>query len=149
MTQKCLGCHKDKKLIEFDKDSRCKLSVRTRCKACVKIVSTINHLRNHTKRLAQMSKYKKNNSGKMNALSAKRHSAKLQRTPKWLTSLHYSQIEMFYDAAQRLTTEFGIPMDVDHIVPLQGKNVSGLHVPWNLQVITEQENANKYNRINN
>ena len=91
--------------------------------------------------------WKNKNRGKVNADWMKRHAAKKQRTPKWLTETHFQQIEIFYDAAHKLTQEFGIPMHVDHITPLQGKNSSGLHVPWNLQVIPAVENCKKGNRI--
>jgi 5-methylcytosine-specific restriction endonuclease McrA len=90
--------------------------------------------------------WQKNNRPKMNSIAMKRHAAKLKRTPAWLTDLHIQQIQMFYDVACSLKVEFGIEMAVDHIVPLQGKNVSGLHVPWNLQVITKSENSRKGNR---
>lgn len=90
--------------------------------------------------------YRKRHPAKVNANTAKRDAAKKLRTPKWLTPLHYQQIEMFYEAAVALTKEFGIKMEVDHIEPILGKDVSGLHVPWNLQILTRKENTRKGNR---
>ena len=71
----------------------------------------------------------------------------MQVAPKWLTKDHYKLIEMKYQLARYLTEVTGIKWEVDHIIPLQGKNVFGLHVPWNLRVITESENSRKSNKI--
>lgn len=87
-----------------------------------------------------------NNPGKANARTARRAAAKAQRTPKWLTSLQHSQISMFYEASAALTKELNIKFEVDHVAPLRGKHVSGLHVPWNLQVIPKIENLMKANK---
>jgi len=75
------------------------------------------------------------NPGKRNAITIKYRASKLQRTPPWLSEEDYKKIQQFYIDAARLTKETGILHTVDHKVPLQGENVSGLHVPGNLQIL--------------
>jgi len=91
------------------------------------------------------SEYSKNNRDIINAAVARRKAAKLMRTPRWLDPVSLKEIEFTYTwcAALRLC---GLNYHVDHVVPLQGENVSGLHVPWNLQVIPAVENIKKRNR---
>lgn len=80
------------------------------------------------------------------AMSAKRHAAKRNRTPAWLTLTHLAAINAVYKHASELTKVTGIVWHVDHIIPLQGETVSGLHVPWNLQLLPATENIKKGNR---
>ena len=88
-----------------------------------------------------------NNKAKRNAITRKYQASKINRTPPWLTRQQKEQIQKFYIKAQELSTELEDKYVVDHIVPLQGKNVSGLHVPWNLQVIKLSENCSKCNKL--
>ena len=99
--------------------------------------------------LQKKREYKKTPRGKAltNSNGMKRKTQKLQATPVWLTTEQLEQITQFYIESVRLTIETGIEHQVDHIVPLLGKNVRGLHVPWNLQIITKTENMIKGNRI--
>lgn len=87
------------------------------------------------------------NKDKRAAYQAKRKSAQLQRTPPWLTEDDLWMIEQAYELAQLRTDLFGFQWHVDHIVPLQGKKVSGLHVPVNLRVIPASENVKKSNKF--
>jgi hypothetical protein len=63
--------------------------------------------------------------------------------PPWLTGEHLDAMQWFYDEARRLTKETGVSHVVDHIEPLNGAHSCGLHVPWNLQVLTDAENKRK------
>jgi len=94
----------------------------------------------------RIANWAKNNPGKRNAITVKYRTAKTKRALKWLTEEHFEQIQEFYNEATRLTKETGTLYTVDHIVPLQGENVSGLHVPWNLQILTKKDNSSKGNR---
>jgi len=57
-----------------------------------------------------------------------------------------AQIAQFYDQARAITTETGDQYSVDHIIPLIHPDVCGLHVPWNMQIMTARENSSKGNR---
>jgi len=89
----------------------------------------------------------KNNPHKVNALSAKRSAIRKERTPKWLNNEYLVEIEKYYKKAKDMSISTGISYHVDHIIPLQGKTVCGLHVPWNLQIITATENLKKGNKL--
>lgn len=82
-----------------------------------------------------------------NARSAKRRAAKLEATPDWLTDEQLNEIKNIYWLAQDLKKITGEDYHVDHIIPLQGEEVRGLHVPWNLQVLPADINLSKGNRL--
>jgi hypothetical protein len=90
--------------------------------------------------------YSKTTHGKgiLAARTRRRYASKLLRTPKWAD---LNKIKTVYIEAARLTEETGINMHVDHIIPLQGRKVSGLHVFENLRIIPAKENISKNNRF--
>jgi len=76
-----------------------------------------------------------------------RRMAKLRRTPTWLAKADRDIMAGTYRKARKLTASTGTAHHVDHVVPLRGKSVSGLHVPWNLQILTANQNQSKGNRL--
>lgn len=88
----------------------------------------------------------KDNPEKDSARSAQRRAKKLNATPEWLIEFDLDYIKHIYIQAKELENIDGVKRHVDHILPLQGKDIRGLHVPWNLQILTAEENCRKGNR---
>lgn len=153
----CSTCKEEKELSEFNKNKNKSDGHSCQCKECRKEyrIRTANSVKLYTKIWLENNKgymtlahkkWRKNNLAKHNANSAKYRASKLLATPRWLNKEHLKQIEEFYIKAEYLTKTTGIKYTVDHIMPLQGKDVCGLHVPWNLQILTQTENIRKLNR---
>lgn len=92
-------------------------------------------------------KWRTENKDKNSAKSNKYRASKLKATPNWLTKEHHTQIESFYWLAKLQKELTDDVYHVDHIVPLKGKTVCGLHVPWNLQLLKATDNIIKGNRL--
>lgn len=75
---------------------------------------------------------------------AQRRNAMLLATPMWANK---KAIQAIYEEARQRTLELGIAHEVDHIVPIQGNKVCGLHVEHNLQILTKSENIRKHARL--
>ena len=70
-----------------------------------------------------------------------------EATPPWLTRAQRSEMRELYQIAAKMTKMTGERYVVDHIVPLRSEVVCGLHVPWNLRVMTQAENLAKSNKL--
>lgn len=101
---------------------------------------------NHVGTKISKIQWKIKNPHKVRAETVKRRVAKISRTPSWLTDEDHWMIEQAYDLARQRSMLFGFAWHVDHVLPLQGKFVCGLHVPENLQVIPWFDNVKKANR---
>jgi len=93
------------------------------------------------------SAYKKRNPDTTLADTNVRKRRHREATPKWISKEQKLAMRQLYISARQLTKLTGQMYVVDHIVPLKGETVCGLHVPWNLRVITQAENLVKYNKL--
>jgi 5-methylcytosine-specific restriction endonuclease McrA len=89
-------------------------------------------------------KYKKDFAWKIAAAKSAHKALKTMAMPNWVDK---NEIAKIYMECRRLTILTGIPHHVDHIYPLHHKRMCGLHVPWNLQILTAHANMAKGNRI--
>lgn len=89
-------------------------------------------------------RWKAANRGKVQADHVRRRVSKSRRTPVWAD---LAKIEQVYEEAKVMTAMTGELWHVDHVIPLRGKLVSGLHVHTNLQLLLSQDNFRKRNKF--
>jgi hypothetical protein len=156
----CKTCLETKELAFFAVHKQCKGGYENTCKACKVVKASKWQIVNKERKNSNNAKWRienpdvsrqssrnwnKNNKGHRNSMTRARQAAKLQRTPVWLTEFDLLKMRCLYQVAAMRTRESGRAWHVDHIVPLRGKTVSGLHVPSNLQVIEAALNCSKSN----
>ena len=167
----CNRCRIEKPLDDFDKRKDTRDGCKYYCKACgVKLAAdqrkkrpdleskrqTEYYANNRDAQIKKAAKWTRDNRDRVNerrretgygaASRARYRAAKLQQTPAWAD---HGAIKRFYSYAAQITDMTGVEHEVDHIEPIQGKNVRGLHVPCNLQIITAEANKSKGNKSEN
>lgn len=101
--------------------------------------------RNKEKVLNRSKNHYKQNKEYYTTKEAKRRAYKLKATPSWADK---EAIKSWYVLAKMLDKTFNEKHHVDHIVPLKNEKVCGLHVEYNLQILTATENLTKGNKFN-
>lgn len=164
MLKTCSSCREIKNKSEFYADARTPDGLYCHCKSCRSVQYKARHPKKqnaldpiertkrrqrtyrarHARKIAEYAKeYKGRNKDKIRAATQLRREQIRRATPQWLTPENKKKIALYYSLAARLTSINGYTMSVDHIVPINGVSVSGLHVPWNLQIIPLTENMSK------
>ena len=134
--QQCIPCRQQRKYADRKKNQQYQSRGRPK-----KIVQKSDEELRAERRIYEKEYWKRpENIGKLRAKKARRRAVEMQRKPKWLTDEDMWVIKEIYALAAIRTKQFGFVWHVDHIVPLQGENVCGLHVPNNLQVIPAVQN---------
>lgn len=141
-----------------DKEKAVKKAYRNRNPELVRAWKLANQKRNRATANARQRRYveankasvytrteawAKANPAKGCAKTMRYHADKLQRTPSWSDQ---DAIQGMYDLAA-VFRSVGLSIEVDHVIPLRGKTVSGLHVPDNLQLIHSSMNRSKSNHF--
>lgn len=168
----CIKCNQEKSLTEFHTAKRNSDGLEGKCKSCKSQYRKSQYLKRRDEELAINRKWKSENKDRYdeickewyyrnkeyhNALTrkhykenkslyrakdAKYRASKLKATPLWAD---LEQIKRIYVACAKVSERTGVEHHVDHIIPLQGENVCGLHVERNLAIIPAKMNLEKSN----
>lgn len=145
--QTCNKCKNDKSDDCFAKDASKKNGLRLTCKECSNVAAKEWRSKNKLRATITRLYWRKSNYDRYSYMRAKYRANRLNAQPKCLPESDISRMKEVYGLAAYLTHTTGVQHQVDHIHPLNGDGFCGLHVPWNLQVLTYEENALKSNRF--
>ncbi len=150
----CTKCGEAKPLTAFNRQAGTKDGLKYLCRECHKLqhrqYSALNattevqrartwNAQNPEAKATHQAAWRTKNRDRVAALTAKRKAAKLNATPPWADQ---AKINAVYEEAAALRA-LGLDVHVDHVVPLQGREVSGLHVHTNLQLLLADDNQRK------
>ena len=155
----CPTCKKEKVVTDFYTNKSKKDGLHSECKECSKVrkqswaTSNQDKVATYDKKWQKENKDKKsknyknwqlNNRADVNTYNSFVRAQKLKRTPAWSDQ---ERIKAYYNVCAFFNEVNGyIKYHVDHVVPLQGNNVSGLHTHNNLQILLASENCSKGNK---
>jgi len=122
--KQCTKCKIEREFEDFPQDKGRLDGMSSHCKYCKSKYKRLHHKRYPHRQIA---------------LNAARRAQKIQATPKWYNS---KEVTVVYKEARAL----GKGYHVDHIVPLNGELVCGLHCKDNLQILTAVDNLKKSNK---
>ena len=149
----CLECMKEdwvidnKKRSEKPKSEASKAAGKRYYEKNKEVVKARANARPPEEKQRNRNKHKEKNPDLYKALVSVRKRRHRQATPKWITAEQKLAMRQLYLQAMKLTKLTGERYVVDHRVPLISDVVCGLHVPWNLRVITQDENLRKSNKL--
>lgn len=152
----CYGCETRKPVGEYRNRSDVTSGIYLRCSPCLnKYIDKENKAKVYIAYYADKSEeikqrvrdYRKANPHKIAELSAYRRFIERRSIPSWITKLDKQKMQLIYLERKNISEITGIEHHVDHIIPLNGVNVCGLHIPENLRVITATENLKKSNKL--
>ena len=147
---KCTLCNKKKQVNDFYLRESGSIN-EYKCKCCL-LDKRKNHYNTNYELVREcnrkaVSSFQKRNPEKNCEKTARYNANKKNRIPSWLSKDDLSKIRSIYKMCRLISQKTGIRHEVDHVIPINGKDVSGLHVPWNLQIITKEDNIKKSNKI--
>lgn len=162
MEKACIKCQTAKPVDCFHVQRNAKDGRRSTCKVCASAVTKAWYESNKERQSARMAGYytanrqellaytaewQRNNKDLKNRSIAKRRAAQINATPAWFGELDDLAMAEAYSLRAMRSEAFGFEWHVDHVLPLQGVNVCGLHIANNIAVIPAVANLQKGNRI--
>ena len=146
--KKCSKCNQVKELSQFVTDKRKSFKKGSRCLECERQRSAERRASNREHDAFFKKRWKKNNKAKVQAQWAEYRASKIQATASWANKQYIQDLYDNCRDAELIFQNVGVDVKfhVDHIIPLKHKQVCGLHVEHNLQILTAEENTAKSNK---